>query len=136
MSRNRLYILVLILSIAGYILVTLSLTVPEIAVSDKSLCIIKNVTGIPCPACGTTRSVSALFTGNFRTAFNLNPFGYIAAFALLVLPVVVLVDIYRNKNHIWNLYRKIENQIRSYWVAGILTILVIANWVWNIIKGL
>ncbi|MBI1290811.1 DUF2752 domain-containing protein [bacterium] len=47
--------------------------------------------GVPCPGCGLTRSVTAIFHGDFLAAWQYNPFGYFFAlgFALLA-PVAVL----------------------------------------------
>ena len=136
MTRNRLYLLILIVSMAGYILVYFNVTDPEIANSDRSLCIIKNVSGIPCPSCGTTRSVSAIVAGNFKVALFLNPFGYIVTLILLLAPFLVVTDILLRKDHFWQLFSTIENFLKRPWVAAIFILLVIANWIWNIKKGL
>jgi len=52
--------------------------------SGPVVCPIRLLTGIPCPACGTTRSIGALCEGNFAESWRLNPLGFtIAAAALL-----------------------------------------------------
>ncbi len=40
-----------------------------------SLCPLLNITGIPCPFCGLTRSLSSLLRGNIPEAFRYHPFG-------------------------------------------------------------
>jgi hypothetical protein len=50
-----------------------------------SLCMFRNITGLPCPFCGTTRSVGNILLGNFNDALNLNPLGYFSLAFLLVL---------------------------------------------------
>lgn len=39
----------------------------------KFTCLIKLITGFPCPSCGITRSYKALFHLNFSEAWNYNP---------------------------------------------------------------
>ena len=36
-------------------------------------CVFHALTGVPCPACGSTRAVLALLTGDLRAAFAFNP---------------------------------------------------------------
>jgi hypothetical protein len=43
-----------------------------------TLCIFRNITGQPCPFCGTTRSVGNLLIGNYKSAFHLNPLGFLS----------------------------------------------------------
>ncbi|MCY2932301.1 MAG: DUF2752 domain-containing protein [Planctomycetota bacterium] len=45
------------------------------------LCPMKTYTGLPCPACGTTRAVHAACTGHPADAWGLNPL------AMIVLPI-------------------------------------------------
>ncbi|MCC7391607.1 DUF2752 domain-containing protein [Candidatus Sumerlaeota bacterium] len=49
------------------------------------MCYMKSTTGIPCPGCGLTRSVTSVFHGHLPLAFQYNPFGLFvgALFALL-----------------------------------------------------
>lgn len=41
--------------------------------SAPGLCILREITGVPCPACGSTRAVLAACNGRFGEAFLLNP---------------------------------------------------------------
>ena len=52
--------------------------------SGPIVCPIRLLTGIPCPACGTTRSIGALCEGKFAESWSLNPFGIIIATAVLL----------------------------------------------------
>ena len=48
------------------------------------VCPIRLLTGVPCPACGTTRSLAAISVGRFEDAWLLNPLGFaVIAFAIL-----------------------------------------------------
>ena len=50
-----------------------------------SLCMFRNITGLPCPFCGTTRSIGNILMGNFNDALNLNPLGYFSLAFLVLL---------------------------------------------------
>lgn len=47
-----------------------------------TVCGFKNLTGLPCPACGLTHSFCALGKGDFRDAFAFNPLGPLLFLAL------------------------------------------------------
>ncbi|MGC4041138.1 MAG: DUF2752 domain-containing protein [Flavobacterium sp.] len=97
---------------------------------------IKNVTGYPCPSCGTTRAVSFFLQGKFTESILLNPFGIIVAAIMLVFPIWVLRDIFLKKDSFFKAYKKTEEIIRKPWLASILIVLVLINWIWNIYKHL
>jgi hypothetical protein len=47
-------------------------------------CTFRNLTGIPCPTCGTTRTALALFNFDLRAALIVNPLATAAGVAFLV----------------------------------------------------
>lgn len=100
------------------------------------VCIIKNVTGYPCPSCGTTRAVTLLLEGKIIESFLLNPFGIVVAIVMTIFPFWVLIDIIFKKESFLNGYKKAEVTIRKPWLALILILLVLLNWIWNIYKHL
>ncbi|CAN5356893.1 hypothetical protein BH09SUM1_BH09SUM1_27160 [soil metagenome] len=54
-------------------------------------CSMRKMTGLPCPGCGLTRSVTSIFHGKAKAAWELNPFGYgFAAFFVAVAPLAFL----------------------------------------------
>lgn len=56
-----------------------------------NVCYFKAITKLPCPACGMTRSFSAISHGEFSRAWDLNPFGYVMyAFLVLFLLLSIL----------------------------------------------
>jgi hypothetical protein len=94
------------------------------------------VTGYPCPSCGTTRAVSLLLKGKLAESIALNPFGILLAIVMLFFPVWILTDCILKKDTLLNTYKKTESFIRKPWIAIILILLVILNWIWNIYKQL
>jgi hypothetical protein len=126
----------LIACVAGYIWLYFS---TKNDFSDNKLvavCLIKHATNIPCPSCGSTRSVILLTKGDFLEALHLNPIGYLVAIIMLTAPVWIIVDIILRSNSLFNLYQKIELYLKKPKYAIPLILIVIINWIWNITKGL
>ena len=100
------------------------------------VCIIKNVTDYPCPSCGTTRAVTLLLKGRFIESLLLNPIGIVVAIIMIIFPIWILIDIIFKKETFYFWYKKAEGTIRKPWLASILIVLVLLNWIWNIYKHL
>ena len=77
LDRNKLYSILFIACIVGYIWLYFSLTNQITENNSVKVCLIKYVTNIPCPSCGATRSVVSLIKGDFIGALNYNPIGYL-----------------------------------------------------------
>jgi len=56
--------------------------------SGLAVCWLKATTGIPCPGCGLTRSLSCVVRGLFSEAWSYHPFGLILAPVLLTIAIV------------------------------------------------
>lgn len=134
--RNKLYSALFIACVAGYVWLYFSITSNIAENNSVKVCLIKRLTNIPCPSCGSTRSIVSLAKGNFIEALDLNPTGYIIAAIMLIAPVWIIVDVVLNNNSLFNFYQKIESNLRKPKYAISLILLVIINWIWNIVKGL
>lgn len=136
MVRNKLYVLVSTACAAGYIWLFLNY---QRSVSDSiepGVCLFKRLTGIPCPSCGSTRSVLSLLKGDFIGALISNPFGLIILSILILAPLWILYDVVLQKDSLLQVYNRTEIFLRRKWIALPLILLVILNWIWNIYKGL
>lgn len=135
MTRNRLYLILGLGILAGYgwVLWFLYRGIPD---NNFTPCIFKNVTGIACPSCGSTRSVLLLSHGNFTDALLLNPLGVFMAAIMLIAPFWLLYDVTLKKDTLYTSYKKFEKIVQIKWVAITLIILILINWAWNIQKGL
>ncbi|WP_409024889.1 DUF2752 domain-containing protein [Flavobacterium sp.] len=134
MTRNKLYSLLLIACLAGFIY--LFYNIHTLQSQTFRVCIIKNVTGFPCPSCGTTRAVTLILEGKFIESLLLNPFGILVAVVMTIFPFWILIDIILKKESFFRMYKKTEATIRKPWLASILILLVLLNWIWNIYKHL
>lgn len=136
LSRNRLYALLLIVCLVGYVWLYFSITKNNAGNISAEVCLIKHVTNIPCPSCGSTRSVISLSKGDFIGALNLNPIGYLLVIIMFVAPTWIIADTIMKSNTLFVFYQKIETHLKKPKFAIPLILLLIINWIWNITKGL
>lgn len=134
MKKNRLYIFLLALIGLGYgWLIFFNHTENN---PQPIGCFFKKATNYPCPSCGTTRSVSLLIKGDFLQAAVMNPFGYIVATLMLVIPIWIGIDLVKKTTSFYSIYLLAEKFISKKPITLILVVLVLLNWYWNIKKNL
>lgn len=136
MQRTRLYKIVFSACVAGYAWLFAHTLFYQPAMEDNTMCLIKYISGIPCPSCGSSRSVLAILQGNFMEAFLWNPFGYFITAILILSPIWIIFDLMSSGNSFLRVYDKVEKCIRNKWIAIPAVLLLAANWVWTIAKGL
>lgn len=91
---------------------------------------------MPCPSCGSTRSVISIVNGKFSDALSINPLGYIIAVIMVLIPLWLLIDVLIKKKSLFKFYIKMETYLKKPQLAIPLIVLVLINWIWNITKGL
>lgn len=130
----RLYIIVLVacLAGAGWLLVQYWSIWPHMG----SVCMVKNVTGLPCPACGSSRAATLLLQGSPWHAITTNPIGVLLTCLLPFCLAWILRDLYTGKQDFYRFYRRMERFFQKRIVALVAILLVLANWAWNIAKDL
>jgi len=136
MARNRLYISLGFLLLAGYTWLFWNVKYTPLQDSSRAhtLCMFRRFTGIPCPACGSTHSLIALSHGRFIEAMQYNPIGFILGLGMFVVPVWILADLLNKKESFYTFYRRFEALLREKWVAIPVILLIACNWIWNIYK--
>lgn len=135
-KRNKLYVILTIACFAGYLWLYFMMSKHSVANQPLEVCFVKHLTNIPCPSCGSTRSVISLVKGNFLAALNINPIGYIIAIIMLISPVWIFFDSIFRSNSLFNFYQKMESYFKKPSYAIPFILLVMINWIWNITKGL
>ncbi len=136
MNKKGLYLIITLGLIAGYSWLAYILLRETPKHHSMPVCFFKNITGVPCPSCGNTRSVLTLIKGNFTDAVLINPLGLIIAFILLIFPFWLLYDTVYKKDTLYKSYLNFEKIVKNKYIATVLIVLLIANWIWNIQKGL
>ena len=124
------YLAIIISIIAGYFFLYHFSSSLE---ANHSVCLFKNITGIPCPSCGTTRASIKLLHGEFINSILLNPLGFLVGIALSISIFWMSFDIYKNKETFLPFIKK--DFVNKY-IIIFAVLLTLANWIWNIYKGL
>lgn len=133
MKRRTFYRLVLTLSLLGYAWLAWTALHP----GGGSPCLFRWLTGMPCPACGAGRSLRALCVeGDVAGAFLLNPLGLVLAVMLAVVPVWGGTDVLRRRDTLYRCFLRIDAALHRRVVFLPLAMGLVANWIWNILKGL
>ena len=137
LTAKKLYLFLSVALLAGYVWVCYQyFSDPAGKGSNFEPCLIKQVTNLPCPACGSTRAVISLLHGNISEALALNPLGIVIALIMVITPPWILFDVLTKKESLLAFYYKTEVFLRKPGIAIPLIALVIVNWIWNISKGL
>ena len=131
-ERGRLYPLLLLLSACGYVWLFVS--------DDGSRgfgwngCLTKSLFHIPCPSCGTTRAVRAAFHGELLDSLYCNPLGILVAALMVIVPIWIIADYLTGSASFLRAYHFIEKKllVKPYAITAILLILI--NWIWNLVK--
>jgi len=136
MNRNKLYVFLSSACAVGYIWLILTYHRNISNSMEPRVCLFKRITTIPCPSCGTTRSVLSILHGDFAGGLYWNPFGLILASALIITPFWIIYDLAGHNDTLFRAYTRAEVILKRKWIALPLIGLVILNWIWNIYKGL
>jgi hypothetical protein len=135
-QSRKIYAILLTACAAGYFRIGWLLTGGQTDKVAAGFCLIRRVTGVPCPSCGTTRSILLLMSGDIAGSLLLNPFGIIVAIIMIGTPVWIMADFLSRRRSFLHFYLHAERMVRTPGVAATLILLVLLNWVWNIGKGL
>ncbi len=102
------------------------------SVEGHTVCLFKNVTRIPCPACGSTRATIQLLHGEFLNSILINPFGILTNILIVISVFWLIIDIVTNKDSFFQFSRKDWNNRIKFFAL----LIVLVNWIWNIEKGM
>lgn len=94
------------------------------------VCVLKAVTGLPCPACGGTRALGRLFALDLPGAFAMNPLVTAGALVLVPWAIADLVLLTRGRALDAELAAPLGRGLR---VAAVLA--VFGNWAWLVASG-
>jgi hypothetical protein len=95
--------------LAAGVLVAWPDALPELARWTGAACLLRALTGLPCPGCGITTSLLALGRGDLVGSWSANPAG-LAVAALLIGQSAIAVDALR-------LNTDPASRARSHWLA-------------------
>ena len=101
-------------------------------INNYSFCLFKYVTGIPCPACGSTRATILLFKGDILQSILLNPLALVTNSLIIFSLLWLIYELFTSKNKFLDFMKKDWSVKYKILVA----IIIIINWAWNIKKGI
>jgi len=136
LSRNKLYILIILACVVGYAWIIMLHFIKLSHAQEPDVCLFKYLTNIPCPSCGSSRSVMAIVHGDIHEAFYLNPLGFLIVIIMLVTPFWITGDVLLKRSSFLHFYRQVEILFRRKWIAIPAVLLILVNWIWNIKKNL
>lgn len=122
------YLTIIITIIVGYFFLYYSSS----SLDGFTFCIFKAVTGLPCPACGSTRATVFLLHYDLYSAFLFNPLAIITNICILISVFWMIVDIIFSRQSFF----KFLKMNWPMWLKIIAFSLILLNWIWNIYKGL
>lgn len=120
MNKKSILLILLILLVFGILVVF---------VFDIN-CVFKSITGIPCPGCGLTRGFRTLLSGNIIKAESYNLLTVPILVFLIIVFILTITDIIKNKNNTEKFLKKISN----YYI--LIIVIVCISWIINIIRGI
>lgn len=95
-------------------------------------CVIKSLTGVPCPGCGTIRSLQLLLHGDLVGSVLTNPLGLLLAILSIAAVTLMVRDVRKNDDMLYRLMHRRWPPL----ALAVVVLLTLANWLWNISKGL
>ena len=133
LNKQLLYLIIGLACILSYTWLYINLKHKEL---NLTVCLVKGVAGVPCPSCGSTRSVLELIKGNLTTALHINPLGYLILLAISLTPLWLIYDLALNKSSLFHSFKRFELFLVRKKNVWITLLLIGANWIWNIYKAL
>jgi len=131
MTRNRLYTLTLLLGGAGICWAILSFMGMHHGINIPTVCLFKNITGHPCPSCGTLHSIFLIIRGDFFGAVCENPLGFPGLMMVLAIPVWILYDLFFQGNSFYRFFVHVETLLKRKVIAIPLIALIVGIWIWK-----
>lgn len=99
-------------------------------------CLFKFISGYPCPACGTRRAIFTILQGHIYTSVLINPYGLLFVTISIVYLIGVSFDFISGNRRFYYQLKKSEQLLANKYTLLLIISLMIANWIWNIQKGL
>lgn len=84
---------------------------PAAIANGPELCPFARMTGLPCPACGLTRSWVALAHGDLAASFTVNAFGPLFLMATIIVTVGAIAELVTGRPILARLRRAIANPV-------------------------
>ena len=132
-ASQKFYLLLTLLFCGGGILFLFD--TPFSPLGTNTLCLFRNITGVPCPGCGMGRGINHLLHLEFVEAVYINPL------SVFVLPAIILTvcwmasDFLLGRETLFKIYLRVDKYFAANKMAkALIAIIILFEWVWNILK--
>ena len=98
-----------------------------------TVCLFKNLSGMPCPSCGSTRAILLLLEGNLLDSVKMNPLGIPMIAALLLFPFWVVFDLVMDRSSLINTFHQLEESLKKKYISYPAIGAVLLLWSWKIL---
>ena len=100
------------------------------------VCLFRQLTGLPCPACGMTRSIVLTLDGHLGTALRLNLAGPVWVLAVATLAVALLWLAWRERARGTDRSAPARRRVRLLALVqgAVFGIALAGNWIW-VLRG-
>jgi hypothetical protein len=92
------------------------------------VCPWKNLTGLPCPGCGMTRSTFALLRGHYRQSLESNALTWVVLLMLLIVAIGVTIPARYRMVWVRSIGRWEQRSRWGLWYAIVLIIYTLTRW--------
>jgi hypothetical protein len=131
-SLNSKHIIYTGLVVTGMIWLTLNLAMRS---QVPSVCLTKNMTGLPCPTCGVTDSMVLLLSGDVRGSFGANAAGPFMLLLIITAGIGILRYIVIDRRSIPEVITVMESYVlRKRTVLHLLGIALFFNWLFMLYR--
>ncbi|MGZ2368882.1 DUF2752 domain-containing protein [Ancylomarina sp. YFZ004] len=134
MPKKQLYPFVALLSVLAYGWLIYNSFFLNTSEEGITICWFKTISGLPCPACGSTSGIIEIFKGHFHKAFQYNPFAYSSLLILIIASLWVSYDIVLKKDGFYKFYLTVNEKLKKKRIIIPIILLFLIIWIWNIYK--
>ena len=133
MSNKQVKICISILICIGILYVSL-FSFLELNKLNINFCLLKSITGFPCVTCGTTRAFDLLLKGEIYRSLLMNPLGLVVFISSVSFVFLLFFDYFVGTKILNNLIDKTKSLKLNHKIVILVFLLLLLNWIWNVIK--
>jgi len=133
MSNKQVKICISILICIGVLYVSL-FSFFELNKSNINFCLLKSITGFPCPTCGTTKDFYLLLDGEIYKSLLMNPLGLVVFVGSVSFIFLLFFDYFVGTKIVNNLIDKTKVLPLNHKIVISVFLLLLLNWIWTVIK--
>jgi hypothetical protein len=124
-TSKRFYAIAGLMALASWIWTAWAYFHPE---GDFTPCLFRNMTGLPCPSCGSTHAVIALLHGNVAQSLLCHPLGIVIFLTMISGSITLLHDLFASKDLSFKAYILAERLLSKPSISIPVFVLLLINW--------